>query len=41
MKKMNWWKVLLTLVLLVLVGQVIHMVEAMCTMNYYIDPAYC
>jgi hypothetical protein len=41
MGKMVWWKILLTLVLLVLVGQVVHTVEAMCTMNYYTDPAYC
>ena len=40
MGKMNIWKIFLSLVLLVIVAQVIHTVEAMLTMQYYTDPAY-
>ncbi|MFA4857908.1 MAG: hypothetical protein WC901_04840 [Candidatus Margulisiibacteriota bacterium] len=39
MGKMSWWKIVLSLVLLVIVAQVIHTGEAMLTMKYYIDPA--
>ncbi|OGG11537.1 hypothetical protein A2Z00_04805 [Candidatus Gottesmanbacteria bacterium RBG_13_45_10] len=39
-KEIRWGKVLLVGVLFTVLSTVIHQVEAMLTMNYYIDPQY-